>query len=91
LASETPDPPQDAAAPRPTETLQAALRPLPYQRDIVAHLKRHEAEQWSWFSSTRFLDEYAQGVGLDLLNATPFITRSAPKKPKRDPDGRSWT
>lgn len=45
------------------------LRSLPYHRDLVTHLREAETEQWQWFSSTRFRDEYAKGVRLELLKS----------------------
>lgn len=57
----------------PALTLDEALRPLPYHRDTVAYLKEREADLWSWFSSTGFLDEHAKSVRLELLkNAYRF-------------------
>jgi hypothetical protein len=45
------------------------LEPLPFHREMVLYLKNQEAEQWQWFSSTAFLDEYSATTRLELLKS----------------------
>jgi hypothetical protein len=54
--------------------------PLPYHRDIVAHLKAQEPGLWQWFASTRKRGEEAEAVRLDLLKSTYRLdAQSQPK------------
>jgi hypothetical protein len=46
-----------------------ALEPLPFHRDVLAYLKANEEEQWAWFSSAAYLQEYASATRLDLLKS----------------------
>lgn len=46
------------------------LEPLPYHREILAHLQAEEKDLWDWFSSNRVQDEYADAVRLELLKTT---------------------
>jgi Zn-dependent protease with chaperone function len=50
--------------------------PFPYQRDIVAYLREQEPGLWEWFSSSRFLEEHAANVRLDLLKTTYRLERA---------------
>jgi hypothetical protein len=53
----------------PTRDLASILAPLPFHREVVEYLKAQEAEQWRWFSSTAFLEEYAATTRLELLKS----------------------
>ena len=45
------------------------LLPLPYQRDVVDHLKATEPELWQWASSAKVRAEMADGVRMELLKS----------------------
>ena len=53
------------------------IEPLPYHREILDYLKREEADLWEWYSSTRFLAEYAEEARLELLKSTYRLDRGA--------------
>jgi len=55
--------------PSAREILQRTYEAIPFQREVVAHLKAEEAEQWEWYSSNSFLEEYAKSARLELLKS----------------------
>ena len=56
------------------------LEPLPYHREVLAHLQHAERELWKWFASHRVRKEQADAVRLDLLKTTYRIERdTAPR------------
>lgn len=63
-------PPSESAADRPPMTLEEALEPFPYQRQLIEYLRSEERDLWTWFASAKFLSEYADSVRLELLKAT---------------------
>ena len=54
--------------------LGEALRPLPYHRQIVEHLKRTEPEVWSWASSFAVQEQHLQDARAGLLRETYRLT-----------------
>ncbi|MDQ2139081.1 M48 family metalloprotease [Alcaligenaceae bacterium B3P038] len=55
----------------------AALTPLPYHQEIVAHLKAAEPEVWAWASSLRVQAAHAADVRAQLLRDTYRLTPAA--------------
>lgn len=50
-------------------------RPLPYQERIRDYLKTEEADLWKWFSSKKFLAEYADRIRLEILKSAYRLDR----------------
>jgi hypothetical protein len=46
------------------------LRPLPYHADVVAFLKKHEQEVWTWASTQQSRAEHIEEVRANLLRDT---------------------
>jgi len=51
------------------QVLDRTYEAIPFQREVIEHLRTEEAEQWEWYSSNSFLDEYAKSARLELLKS----------------------
>lgn len=51
-------------------TLDEALVCFPYQLELIRYLREEEADLWSWFASTRHVEEASERVRLELLKST---------------------
>ena len=55
----------------------AALAPLPYHRELVAHLRRFEPEVWAWASSLAVQQQHLEETRAGLLRDTYRLTPDA--------------
>jgi len=54
---------------------RVAFLPLPYQQNLVAYLKKHEAELWRWFASAEAKSKHDENLKLELLKQTYRLSR----------------
>jgi len=60
----------------PTTGCVVPAEPLPYQRELLAFVQKHERDLWDWFSSNRVRREHAENVRIDLLKSTYRLDRA---------------
>jgi hypothetical protein len=58
-------------------SLDDALRLLPFQRDVIAYLRSHEADLWAFYADRAGADERARATRLELLKTAYRCEREA--------------
>ncbi len=63
--------------------LGTALAPLPYHHEVVAYLKQHEVDTWTWAASLAAQERHVQEIREQLLRESYRLTPESHPQPYR--------